>query len=167
MGKHQGHSKVLFLKLVRRTCLSIRGCWGWFWDLRVKEDLQQWWRGGVVWGIRAASHKASTLLCCQIILHGMKLKYQSGLAVEWFDLSVELSNQRFIATARLSTCDKTCDECLSCQLWLMAELLRENRVLRLGKRRQPSEWRPQLLPLSSQGCGCSHERYQRSWSRHK
>lgn len=151
-----------------RSCLSIQGCWGLFWDLMVKEDLQWRWKGGdFIWGLRAASHTASTLLCCQILLHDMKLKYQSGLAVEWFDLSVELSNQQFMATARLSACGKTCDECLSCQLWLMAELLRANRVLRSGKRLQPSEWRPQLPPLSSQECGCSHERYQRSWRRHK
>lgn len=156
-------------KLVRRTCLSIRGCWGRFWDsgLRLKEDLQWRWKEGGGFYLGITTHTALTLLCCQILLHDMKLKYQSGLGVEWFDLSVELSNQQFTTTARLSACDKTCDECLSCQLWLMAELLRANRVLRSGKRRQPSKWRPQLPPLSSQGCGCSHERYQRRWRRHK
>lgn len=121
MRKHQGHSKVLFLQR-RQTCtkdllkhprllgavLGLEGEGG--------STVAMKGGGGVIWGLRAASQTASTLLCCQILLHDMKLKYQSGLAVEWFDLSVELSNQQFIATARLSACDKTCDECLSCQL---------------------------------------------------
>lgn len=61
-------------------------------------------------------HTASPRLCCQILLDEIKLKYLSVLAGEWFDLSVDLSNQQSFMAARLSTCDITCDESLNCQL---------------------------------------------------
>lgn len=170
--KHQGRSKILFYdaaKLGQRTCLRIWDCCGRFRDLRVKLDLQ--WQGGgcylICWGLLDAFHTALTPLCCQILLQNMKLKYLLELAVNWFDLSVQLSNQQFIVTPRLSVCNKTCDECLNCQLWLMASLLSASRVLLSRMRLQPSEWRPQLSPLSALGCGSSSKRYQRRCRIHK
>lgn len=81
------------------------------------------------------SHSLS--FCCQILLHEMKLKY--------------LSEQQSFMTARLSACDRTCDESLGCQLRLTAEPLSADRRLLSGKHLQPPEWRPQLLLLSVRG----------------
>lgn len=115
----------------------------------------------LIWGfLDFCFHTASLLLCYQILLHEIKLKYVSELPGEWFDLSVDLSNQQSFLTARLSACDITCDESLNCQLWWMAEPLSADRLFLSGRHLQPPEWRRQLLPLSAAGCGPSRRKHQ-------